>query len=496
MAITATKRSLPKHTTEKSSKSNRSNSRNTPVTFVTLLLCYFFPTFAPMKERLRITLGIVVWGLLLGTFIVVGIGKLHELDNTSATPHVTTEENINTQEYQANTQGVESYYLQRVIAEDVGLDSEHLTRIDSIIDSSISSGCTPGCVVGIVRHGKLAYAKAYGAEEYGAEARAMSLDTRFDIASLTKPIATATAVMQLVEQGRLPLSSAVYRYIPGFEGWFAKGDSDTTHLRIRHLLAHCSGLPPYTTVERLLREYPTAKCADKELLINYTAHCERRFEPESETMYSCLNYIVLGEIVERITGTKLDSYVENNIFIPLGMLSTSYQPSVASDTPIAPTTDECGDMLRGVAHDPLTRKVMGGVSGNAGLFSTLDDIAIYSAMLLNDGEWRGRRILSPRSVATMFSLPRGATTEERTLCFAKVGGYSGLFGDLSTDTAVGHTGATGTSLYLDPELDMAVIILTNRVLYNSIESGSSVSYATIGELRSAIATIAAAAVRE
>ena len=449
-----------------------------------------------MKERLRITLGIALWGVLLGTFIVVGIGKLQELDNTSATTPVATEVSANTEEHQANTPGVESHYIERVVAEEVGLDSEHLTRIDSIIDSSIASGCTPGCVVGIVRHGKLAYAKAYGRESYDNEARAMSLNTRFDLASLTKPIATATAAMQLVEQGLLPLSSAVYRYIPGFEGWFANGDSDTTHLRIRHLLAHCSGLPPYTTVERLLREYPTAKCADRELLIDYTAHCERRFEPESETMYSCLNYIVLGEIIERITGKKLDSYVENNIFIPLGMYSTSYLPSVASDKPIAPTSDECGNMLRGVAHDPLTRNVMGGVSGNAGLFSTLDDIAIYSAMLLNDGEWRGRRILSPRSVATMLSLPRGATTEERTLCFAKVGGYSGLFGDLSTDTAVGHTGATGTSLYLDPELDMAVIILTNRVLYNSTDSSIRGPYATIGELRSAIATIAAAAVRE
>lgn len=437
-----------------------------------------------MNERLRVTLGILLLLGLIGGFIASGVIALQR-DDDQATTYIDSniiDNNINTTAQEATT-------LQRVAPAEVGFDTERLSLIDSIVECNIRHGELSGCVVGVVRHGKIAFSKAYGNDGLSADAQPITLDTRFDLASLTKPIATATATMQLVEQGRLPLAARIDRYIEGFEGWCSKEDrGDTTHLRIVDLLAHCSGLPPYVSIERLRREYDDAEHIDKEIIIDYISHCQRRIEPRSETLYSCLGYIVLGSIVERVTGIPLDEYCQRHIFTPLGMHNTCYLPDEEYASLCAPTLIVNNIAQRGSVHDPLTREVMGGVSGNAGLFSTLDDVAIYAATILGGGEWRGERILSKRSVATMLSQPRVMRDSDRTLCFAKVGGYSGLFGDLVTDSAIGHSGATGTSLVIDPELDLAIIILSNRVL--TVPEGS------LTPMRSAIASVVLGAVEE
>jgi CubicO group peptidase (beta-lactamase class C family) len=432
-----------------------------------------------MQEKTRVGLGIAAWCVIFVVMALAGVVVVMR-DNGTETKA---------------TGDVGYAYVERmprVAPHEVGMSQEALCFIDSAAMQSIANGETPGVVIGVVRDGKLAYAKAFGMREYGDEAQPMTLDTRFDIASLTKPVATAIAIMQFVERGKVGLGDRVEKYIPGFQPWRSKEKGgEVKHITIQDLLAHSSGIEAYVSQERVLMAYPDAECVDAALLIRYIAEQERSCEPRTKSLYSCLNYIVLGEIVERVSGVTLAEYAQANIFAPLGMSETCFNPNETYAKMCAPTTyDEQWGLMRGVVHDPLSREVMEGVSGNAGLFTTLEDISIYAAMLLDGGCWSGERVLSERSVATMFARPRGLDDWDKAMCWSCVNGYSGLFGDLLTDAAVGHSGATGTSLVVDPELDVAIIILTNRV------HSSSSSSASIRTLRSRVATAVAAAIED
>lgn len=347
--------------------------------------------------------------------------------------------------------------------ESVDMDSRRLARIDTIVERYVAEEAIPGAVVGVMRHGKVVYRKAFGKRQVVAADEDMTLDTRFDLASLTKPVAVATSVMQLVERGDITLGDRVDKYIPKFRGWATKeSPRDTVNIRIADLLTHTSGLPAYVSLKRLKTTYPKAEFPCRDSVIHYIATCDRVATARTAKLYSCLNYITLAYIVEQVTGMPIDEYAETNIFKPLGMYNTCYMPSDEYSALVAPTMSEAGVALRGAVHDPLAREGMGGVSGNAGLFSTLDDLMIYASMLLNDGAWGGVEILAPRTARAMMMRPRGYEAFNRTLGWEHYDTCSQTGGDLLSGSTIGHTGATGTSIVIDPENDLIIVMLTNR----------------------------------
>lgn len=431
-----------------------------------------------MNEKLRVRFSIFAWVAMAVAVVgcaiyVVGRGDILPPENTVERPN-------------------EVLPAQLVYADpaEVGLDAERLERIDAVVERYLERELVPGAVVGVMRHDKIVYAKAFGLREVVDKVVPMTLDTRFDLASMTKPIATATAIMQLVERGTIRLNERVDNYIPNFEGWVDEDDKrDTTHIRILDLLTHNSGLPAYATPKQIVKMHPDVELPNRDTVVEFISHLPRLSKPRTECRYSCLNYVVLSEIVERATGVSFDSYVEDNILAPLGMTNSCFTPDSEYAECCAPTThDGSGRMLRGVVHDPLSREALGGVSGNAGLFSTLDDIMKFSAMMLNGGKWGGVELLSPRSVEVLLNEPRGFEQWDRTVGWESFRGYSSTAGDLLSPYAIGHTGATGTSIIIDPELDLAIVILTNKVHRTTSEH--------IVELRSRVATLVGAAIVE
>lgn len=379
--------------------------------------------------------------------------------------------------------------LRRVSPERVGMDSRQLAQVDDVIGQAIAEGTIPGAVLAVVRHGKMAYLKAYGNRQVWPDTLPMTTETVFDMASCTKPMATAVSVLQLAEQGRLRMLDAVNRYLPGFADWQPEGGGATEPIRILHLMTHTSGLHPYVDVEAVARRYGSP-CPDG--LMEYISTMPRDFAPATDFQYSCLNYVTLQHIVETITGQSLSDYAATHIFQPLGMEHTGYNDSPSSKLdspfPVAPTTRQAdGTVLCGVVHDPLARVLNGGVSGNAGLFSTADDIAIFCAALQHGGEWNGHRILSPRTVEAMRSVPREVATFGRTLGWDCFTAYASCNGDFFSPQTYSHTGFTGTSIVIDPVTDTSVILLTNAV---HPDEGHSVV-----RLRSLVSNVVAASLR-
>ena len=400
-----------------------------------------------MKESRRVSMSIFLWIVVAVGFIFVGAYAFSRMPMKAAAHDLAHYEQL----------------LPVASPESVDMDSRRLARIDTIVERYIAEEAIPGAVVGVMRHGKVVYRKAFGKRQMVAADEDMTLDTRFDLASLTKPVAVATSVMQLVERGDITLGDRVDKYIPKFRGWATKeSPRDTVNIRIADLLTHTSGLPAYVSLKRLKTTYPKAEFPCRDSVIHYIASCDRVATARTAKLYSCLNYITLAYIVEQVTGMPIDEYAETNIFKPLGMYNTCYMPSDEYSALVAPTMSEGGVALRGVVHDPLAREGMGGVSGNAGLFSTLDDLMIYASMLLNDGACGGAEILAPRTARAMMMRPRGYEVFNRTLGWEHYDTCSQTGGDLLSTSTIGHTGATGTSIVIDPENDLIIVMLTNR----------------------------------
>ena len=365
--------------------------------------------------------------------------------------------------------------------EEVGMSLARLRAADEVILRAISDNKTPGAVLAVVRHGKLAYLKAYGNRQTYPTTQPMTTQTAFDMASCTKPMATAISAMLLVERGQLRLSDPVSMYLPGFNNWYGEG-KDSVTIRVEDLLTHTSGLPAYAPVKTLAEADGKPNPAK---LMAYIAGCKREFKPRADMQYSCLNYITLQNIVERITGQSLRTFAANNIFIPLGMKHTDFLPCTsdksgklvntsqprwvangeqASLTPIAPTEKQPnGTVKQGQVHDPLACTLNGGVSGNAGLFSSAEDVATLCAMLQNGGMWGGKRILSPLTVKAMRSVPQDFNSFGRSLGWDVSSAYASNQGDLLSPEAYGHTGYTGTSIVIDPVNDLSIVLLCNSV---------------------------------
>ena len=344
-------------------------------------------------------------------------------------------------------------------ADQANVEARRLELIEPLVREAIQDKKLPGAVVLVGRGDRIVYQKAFGNRSLVPSVEPMSLDTVFDLASLTKVVATTTSVMMLVEQGRVRLSDRVASYIPGFERY---GKADIT---VRHLLTHVSGLRPDVDLADTWQGYETAiALAIEEVPASL---------PGERFVYSDINFFLLGDIVRRVSGMPLDQFARQRIFEPLGMKDTMFTPPPAMAGRIAPT-ENCSplgwpcqgpdmQMLRGVVHDPTARR-MGGVAGHAGLFSTAADLAIFARMLLGGGAYQGTRILAPLTVQKMTT----AATPDLERNVRGMGwdidsSFSVNRGELLPLGSFGHTGFTGTSIWVDPATGLYVIFLSNRV---------------------------------
>lgn len=379
---------------------------------------------------------------------------------------------------------VSAQYLPQVSPEQVGMDSKRLQQTDQVINQAIANKEMPGAVLAVVKNGKMAYLKAYGNKEVYPSSVAMNVNTVFDLASVTKPVATAISAMILVERGQLRLLDKVNLFIPNFKPW--SNEKQKKDIRVIDLMTHTSGLPSYSPIAKA-QQAPGSSKPDQ--MINYIATIDREFEPETDFQYSCLNYITLQRIIETIAKQDLRTFAKQNIFDVLNMAHTDYLPIGETLNRTAPTVREKnGTVLKGIVHDPLARIMNLGISGNAGLFSDANDLAILVAALQNNGEYNEKRILSPMGVRTMRTVPRSTHTIGRTPGWDMFTPYSSSNGDLFGPKTYGHTGYTGTSITIDPDANTAVILLTNRVHPN--DTGEVI------RLRSLISNIVAASILE
>jgi len=275
----------------------------------------------------------------------------------------------------------------------------------------------------------------------------MTIDTVFDLASLTKPIVTATSLMILLEQDKFRLQDHVSQYLPEF------GRNGKDKITIEQLLLHTSGLITDNPVEDY-RDGP-------ERALERIYQLAPRTEPGSKFTYSDVGYIVLGQLVEKLSGQSLDQFSRDHIFEPLGLRDTNFKPETRLVERAAPTEQREGRWLRGSVHDPRAA-ALGGVAGHAGLFSTADDLAVYAQALLNQGEFRGRRILQPETVRLMTA-PHAVPGGWRALGWDVETSYSSNRGEIFPFGSFGHTGFTGTSIWIDPSSQTAVIFLSNRI---------------------------------
>ena len=320
--------------------------------------------------------------------------------------------------------------------------------LDAALREAVQKDQIPGAVLLVGHKGRIVHRKAYGFRALAPRREAMTVNTIFDAASLTKVVATTSCLMKLFEEGKLRLNDRVTEYLPEFQG----GSSGIT---VRNLLTHFSGMRPDLDLQPPWSGYETGvrlALADQPV-----AAAGERF------IYSDINFILLGEIVRRVSGQSLPEYARRNVFGPLGMRDTMFRPPASLRSRVAPTERVDDRLLRGVVHDETTRS-MGGVAGHAGLFTTADDLARFAEMMLGLGR-RGRvRIFSPLTVAK-FTTSQSPPDQPilRGLGWDMDSPYSGNRGELFPLGSYGHTGFTGTSLWIDPRTDTYVILLANSV---------------------------------
>jgi CubicO group peptidase (beta-lactamase class C family) len=337
------------------------------------------------------------------------------------------------------------------------IDAEKLAEIDEAAKAAIQRRECPGAVVAVVHGDKVVYRKAFGNRAVKPVEVAMTPDTVFDMASLTKPIATGTSVMLLIEQGKLKPTDLVSKHWPEFA---ANGKEKVT---VEHLLLHTSGLIPDNPVA----DYAAGRAKAHERI----AALKLLSPPGTQFRYSDVNFIVLGELVERLGGMPLDQFARKHVLEPLKMADSGFSPPESLKKRVAPTGLRDGKIILGEVHDPRSYK-LGGVAGHAGLFSTADDLTRYCRMLIRGGELDGVRVLDAKTV-TLFTEPHAVPVVDKAKKESKGArsfgwdvdtSYSSPRGELfKKGEGYGHTGFTGTSVWIDPRTQTAVIILTNRV---------------------------------
>ncbi len=348
-------------------------------------------------------------------------------------------------------------------------EQNRLAPLDTLLKDAVTNGDAPGGVLLVSHNGAIVYRKAFG-KLSSTSNEPMVVDTIFDIASLTKVIATATSVMRLVQLGQIKLNDPVAKYIPEFA---QSGKQDIT---IRQLLIHYSGLPADLDLKQ--------SWSGLEEGYNRVNACKLENAPGSTFLYSDVGFVVLGELVQKVSGMALDQYAQTYIFGPLGMTMTRFNPPQPWMPRIAPTQrdEHTGQVLRGTVHDPTARQ-MGGVAGDAGLFSTADDVGKFAQAMLNGGA----PILSPLIVEKMTTPQQPANLPNvRGLGWDIDSPFASNRGELLPVGSFGHTGFTGTSLWIDPTTNTYIVLLTNSV---NLKDGNVVA------LRTEVATAVAAALQ-
>lgn len=366
----------------------------------------------------------------------------------------------------------EEALLQEASPASVGMSAQRLAVIDDLVDQGLRDDKMPGAVVLIGHRGQIVYRKAFGQRKLLPAPEPMGLDTVFDLASLTKPIATGTSIMQLVESGKVGLDESVARYLPTF------GSHGKEGITVRHLLTHQGGMIADNSIE----DFSMGRSKAVENLMQLTPLAA----PQERFIYSDVGFMVLGELVAQVSGQHLDQYTRQHIFEPLGMSETMYLPKSIPAQRFAPTEQRNGHWMQGEVHDPRAY-ALDGVAGHAGLFSTADDLARYAQAILSGGQLGENRILKSETVSLMTS-PQQTPGGIRGLGWDKKTGYSTNRGDLLSPSACGHGGFTGTALWFDPEQQLFVIFLSNRVHPNG--EGS------VNPLIGRICTVAAASIHE
>jgi uncharacterized protein YbbC (DUF1343 family)/CubicO group peptidase (beta-lactamase class C family) len=345
--------------------------------------------------------------------------------------------------------------------------------VDAAISQAIQQKQLPGAVLLVGHDGQVVYRKAYGNRAELPAVEPMTLDTIFDLASLTKVIATTTSLMRLFEQGKFELNDRITKYIPEFQG----GKSEIT---IRNLFTHFSGLKPDVALNTPWTGYETG--------LRLACTTPPAGPPGARFVYSDINFILLGELVHRLSGQMLNDFARDNVFLPLKMNETTFLPAPALLPRIAPTERLAGTdrILRGVVHDPSTRN-MGGVAGHAGLFSTAGDLSRFAQMILNGGQLDGVQLVNPLTIRK-FTEPQSPPDQPvlRGLGWDIDSSLSRNRGELFPIGSFGHTGFTGTSIWIDPSTRTYVILLANSV--------HPTQRPPISPLRSQVATIVAASV--
>lgn len=353
----------------------------------------------------------------------------------------------------------------------------NLTDIDAAVNASIDKGDLPGAVVLVLHRDKIAYKKSFGQRMKLPEPTLMSDDTVFDVASLTKPIATALAIMFLFEDGKLSFDDPIAKYLPEF------ARKETEAITIAQLLTHTAGF----IADNPLKDYQSGK---EQAWQNLFALSPTQM-PGSKFVYSDVGYILLGAIVEKASGMPLDEFTRRRIFEPLGMNDTGFRPQGELKKRCAPTQKREDRWMIGEVHDPRAY-LLGGVAGHAGLFSTALDLAILARVLLHEGKHEGKAFLRPVTVRLMTAPRKVLTAKEpglRTYGWDMATAYSSNRGDVFTKgVSFGHTGFTGASIWIDPPTQIAVIILSNRVHPDG--------KGNVTKLRGQIATIAGKALAQ
>lgn len=385
-----------------------------------------------------------------------------------------------------------------------GMNPEKLAQVDRVINEAITAKEIPGAVLSVVRGNDIVYLKAYGNKSVVPTVEPMTTETLFDLASVSKCVGTTLAFMQLIENGYVRLTDNVDRYIPNFKPWKDPESGETVDITIRDLLSHSSGLTPYINADTFVKEYGGNNPEKMEWYI--ATKVKRNFRPGTDFMYSCLNFVTLQRILERVTGEKLYEYAQKHVFDVLGLTHTCYfpliyTPAVSNSAELAglcaPTEVQAdGKPLVAQVHDPMARRIMGGNSGNAGVFSNAEDLSVICSAIMNGGvlvDKKGRilestRILSPLTVRLMATIPpQNDPSVGRALGWDKKSSHSGLRGDLfNPETTIMHTGYTGTSIVIDMESKTAVILLTHRV--HPQDKGG------VGRLRALVANIVAGSI--
>ena len=385
-----------------------------------------------------------------------------------------------------------------------GMNPEKLAQVDRVIEEAISAKEIPGAVLSVVRDNDIVYLKAYGNKSVVPTVEPMTTETLFDLASVSKCVGTTLAFMQLIENGYVRLTDNVDRYIPDFKPWTDPESGETVDITVRDLLSHSSGLTPYINADTFVKEYGGNNPEKMEWYI--ATKVKRNFRPGTDFMYSCLNFVTLQRILERVSGEKLYEYAQKHVFDVLGLRHTCYFPLIytpaASNSAelaglCAPTEVQAdGKPLVAQVHDPMARMIMGGNSGNAGVFSNAEDLSVVCAAIMNGGvlvDKKGRalestRILSPLTVRLMATIPpQNDPSVGRALGWDKKSSHSGPRGDLfNPETTIMHTGYTGTSIVIDMESKTAVILLTHRV--HPQDKGG------VGRLRALVANIVAGSI--